>query len=161
MKKKLKPLTKVKGLGAIETPETSPVLLHFLSPLERAAYRHHFQPFTYNLDGLRLEIDPQTSKKLYWHSKRRVNALRDIIQKSKQQVLKQDPELRGFLLKPIKDFNMPKRLYHILKFNGCYTMDEVAQKGEYGLKRMRGMGKTYIATLMNLFIENGCGELFL
>jgi hypothetical protein len=46
--------TKVRGVGEIETPETNPVLLHFLSPLERAAYQHQFRRFTYNLDGINL-----------------------------------------------------------------------------------------------------------
>lgn len=159
--KTVKPLSKVKGLGDIETPENNPLLLHFLSPVELAAYKHQFQAFKYNLDGLTLEIEVYTSKQLYWHSKRRLNALRDLLQKSKQKILKQDPELKRFLHKPLKHQNLPTRIYHILKSNGCYNLSEVAQKGEAGLKRMRGMGKIQIAHIMNLFIDNGCGDLFL
>ncbi|MGV2481718.1 UNVERIFIED_CONTAM: hypothetical protein IGO34_33510, partial [Salmonella enterica subsp. enterica serovar Weltevreden] len=55
---------------------------------------------------------------------------------------------------------LPVRVYHILKGNGCYNMAEVAQKGEHGLKRMRGMGKTHVANIMKVFIDNGCGALF-
>ena len=161
MKKRVKPFTAVKGLGDIETPENNPILLHFLSPLELAAYKHQFQPFKYNLDGITLEIEVHTSKQLYWHSKRRIISLRDLLQKSKQKVLKQNTELRHFLHKPLKQHNLPTRIYHLLKGNGCYNMIDVSAKGEHGLKRMRGMGKIQVTYIMNLFIDNGCGDLFL
>jgi hypothetical protein len=161
MKKKLKPLTTVKGLGDIETPDNNPVLKHFLSPLELAAYQHQFKYFKYNLDGLILEIEPAVCKDLYYLSKRRVIALRVLLQKSKQKLLKQDPEIKHFLHKPIKQHHLPTRIYHILKSNSCYNMADVAQKGEHGLKCMRGIGKTHITTILNLFMDNGCGELFL
>lgn len=160
MKTKIKQLTPVKGLGDIETPENNPVLLHFLSPLELAAYKHQFQPFKYNMDGLMLEIEPHVCRELYWQSKRHATFLRGLLQKSKQKILKQDAEVWRFLHKPLKQHNLPTRIYHILKGNNCYNMAEVAQKGEHGLKRMRGIGKTHIITIMNLFIDNGCGELF-
>lgn len=90
MKTKVKQLTSVKGLGDIETPDNNPLLLHFLSPLELAAYKHQFQAFRYNLDGVILDIGPHMSKELYWQSKRRATALRQLLQKSKQKILKQD-----------------------------------------------------------------------
>ena len=159
--KTVKPLSKVQGLGDIETPESSPLLLHFLSPLELAAYKHQFQAFKYNLNGIILDIEPYMSKELYWQSKRHAIKLRQLLQNSKQKILKQNPELKRFLHKPLKHHNLPTRIYHILKFNGCYNMSEVAQKGEAGLKRMRGMGKIQISHIMKLFIDNGCGDLFL
>ncbi|PBQ31798.1 hypothetical protein CNR22_08460 [Sphingobacteriaceae bacterium] len=161
MKSTVKQLSKLKGLGDIETPENNPILLHFLSPLELAAYKNKFQPFKYNLDGVILDIEPNMSKELYWQSKRRATAIRQLLQKSKQKILKQDPELKRFLHKPLKHHNLPTRIYHVLKGNGCYNMAEVAQKGEAGLKRMRGMGKVQIAHIMKLFMDNGCGDLFL
>lgn len=161
MKTQFKKLAKVKGLGDIETPENNPVLHHFLSPLELAAYKHQFQAFTYQLDDLNLEIEAQTGKQLYWQSKRHVNTLRNLLQNSKQKLLKQDPAIKHFLHKPLQHHKLPTRIYHILKGNNCYNMADVAQKGEYGLKRMRGIGKTHITTIVNLFIDNGCGELFL
>lgn len=160
MKTKVKPLTAVKGLGDIETPENNPTLSHFLSPLELAAYKNKFQPFKYNLDGVTLEIEGYTSKQLYWHAKRRATAIRDLLQKGRQKVLKRDPVIWRFLHKPLKHHQLPTRIYHILKGNNCYNMAEVAQKGEHGLRRMRGIGKTHIATIVNLFIDNGCGNLF-
>lgn len=92
MKSNVKPLSKVKGLGDIETPENNPILLHFLSPLELAAHKNKFQPFKYNLDGVMLDIEPHMSKELYWQSKRHAIKLRQLLQKSKQKILKQDPE---------------------------------------------------------------------
>ena len=110
MKTQSKKLAKVKGLGAIETPENNPVLLHFLSPLELAAYRHQFKPFKYNLDGLMLEIEPHVCKELYWQSKRHAIKLRELIQKSKQKILKHDPEIWRFLHKPLRHHKLPTRI---------------------------------------------------
>lgn len=160
MKTTVKALTKVKGLGDIETPENNPILLHFLSPLEIAAYKNQFQPFKYNLDGLTLEIEPQVCKALYSQSKRHTAHLHSLLQKSKQKILKQDPVIWHFLHKPLKHHKLPIRIYNILKDNSCKNMAEVAQKGRQGLRQMRDMGNTHIATIANLFIENGCGDLF-
>lgn len=161
MKTQSKKLAKVKGLGDIETPENNPILLHFLSPLELAAYNHKFRSFIYKLDELNIELEPHVCKDIFYQSRRHVTVLRGLIQKSKQKILKQDPRIKQFLHKPIKQHNLPIRIYHLLKTNSCYNMADVAQKGEYGLKRIRGMGKTHISTIINLFIDNGCGELFM
>jgi len=40
-------------------------------------------------------------------------------------------------------------------------MAAVANKGEYEPKRMRGLGKESVNYLLKLFIDNGCGSLFL
>jgi hypothetical protein len=152
---------KVKGVGEIETPETNPLILHFLSPLERAAYRHQFKKFTYDLDGIPLEVTPYMSRKLFYHSKRQINQLRDLLQGARIKLLKQsDEKTRRFLLKPLKQHGLPTRIYHILAGNYCRTMEDVAEKGEHGLSRMRGMGRDSVILLMNRFIENGCGDLF-
>ena len=163
MKTKIsKAKVKVKGVGEIETPETNPLLLHFLSPLELAAYRHKFKRFNYNLDGLTLEITPAMSKALYYRSRKNVNGLKDILLTARLNLLKRaDPKLRRFLTMPLENHNLPTRIYHLLAGNDCQCMADVAEKGEYGLMRMRGMGKDSMTYLMNLFIENGCGSLFL
>lgn len=162
MKTKVKVLTKVNGVGEIETPENNPLLLHFLSPLELAAYKHKFKRFTYNLDGVLLEIEPRMAKALFYRSRKNVNGLRDILQESLITLLKRaDPNFRRFLIMPLKNHNLPTRLYHILLDHHCRNMAEVAEKGEHGLKRMKGMGNDSVTYIMNLFIENGCGSLFI
>jgi hypothetical protein len=160
MKKQMS-TAKVKGVGEIETPETNPLLIHFLSPLERAAYRHQFKRFTYDLDGLPLEITPYLSKKLFYQSKKRINALRDLLQGARIKLLKQsDEKTRRFLLKPLKQQPLPTRVYHLLAGNYCRCMADVAEKGVHGLKRMSGMGPESVALVINLFAEHGCGALF-
>lgn len=152
---------KVKGVGEMETPAKNPLLLHFLSPLEVAAYKNKFKKFIYNLDGLLIEIEPQMSRTLFYRSKKHVTDMRDILQSARLKLLKQsDEQTRRFLLRPLKGHQLPTRIYHILASNYCRKMEDVAEKGEHGLLRMRGMGKDSVTYLMNLFLENGCGSLF-
>lgn len=153
--------TKVKGVGEIETPETNPLLIHFLSPLELVAYKHKFKKFNYNLGGIVIEIEPHMSRILFYRSKKHVTDMRDILQSARLKSLKQsDEQVRRFLLKPLKNHQLPTRIYHILASNYCRKMEDVAEKGAHGLIRMRGMGKDSVSYLMNLFIKNGCGSLF-
>lgn len=152
--------TKVKGVGEIQTPETNPVLLHLLSPLERATYKHEFKRFFYNLDGLPLEVTPEMSRKLFYQSERRVNELRDLLQGARIKLLKRlDEKTRRFLLKPLRHHGLPSRIYNVLAGQYCRTMEDVAEKGEYGLRSMKGIGKQGLAVIRKLFIENGCESL--
>lgn len=153
--------TKVKGLGDIETPENNPHLNHFISPLELAAYKHNFQKFTYYVDGEALDIEQHVAKEIYFKSRKHVNILRAVLQRIRQKNLRQDVQAKHFLHLPIKDQDLPTRIYHVLKGNGCNNMADVANKGEYELKRMRGMGKNGINCLIKLFNDNGCGSLFI
>jgi DNA-directed RNA polymerase alpha subunit len=161
MKTTVKPLSKVKGLGDIETPENNPQLKHYLSPLELAAYKHSFQSFTYRIEGETLHIEAHVAKEIYFNSKKHVGILRSILQRCRQKELKQNIKTKRFLNAPLKDHGLPTRIYHVLRQNDCENMADVANRGEYGLKRMRGMGKESINYLIKLFIDNGCGNLFL
>ena len=161
MKTQSKKLAKVKGLGDIETPENNPHLKHYLSPLEQAAYRHNFQKFTYYLEGETLHIEPHVAKEIYFRSRKHVTAIRAIIQRTRQKELIQDIQVKHFLRIPLKDHNLPVRIYHVLKGNACDNMADVADKGEYQLKRMRGLGKESLNCIIKLFNDNGCGNLFL
>jgi hypothetical protein len=161
MKTTIKPLTKVEGLGDIETPENNPQLKHYLSPLELAAYKHSFQRFTYHIEGETLHIESHVAKAIYFKSKKHVSILRSILQRSRQKTLKQDVRVKRFLSTALKNHGLPTRIYHVLRQNDCDNMADVANRGEHGLKRMRGMGKESINYLIKLFIDNGCGNLFL
>lgn len=161
MKTALNALTKVQGLGDIETPENNPHLKHYLSPLELAAYRHSFQKFTYHIEGETLHIEPHAAREIYFKSRKHVTVLRAIIQRVRQKELKQDVRVKRFLQMPLIDHHLPVRIYHVLKGNGCDTMADVADRGEYQLKRLRGFGKESLNYLVKLFNDNGCGDLFL
>lgn len=161
MKIKVGLLDKVQGLGVIETPESNPLLINFLSPLQRAAFRNKFRPFTYNLEGTELLITADMCRELFWEAKRDYVKYRRLIQPARQALLLKDPYKKQFLKKKTHHFNFPTRLQHILNENSLYTMSSIADKGEHGLSRMRGMGKERVTYLMNLFTDNGCGELFL
>jgi hypothetical protein len=153
---------KVKGVGEIETPETNPLILHFLSPIERAAYRNKFRPFKYNLDGVVLDVDGAMCKSLYYRSREHIGSIRYTLYEFKVKLLKKsDERIRRWLLKPLKHQELPTRIFHILNSNYCRKMEDVARKGESGIYRMRGMGKEGLTYLVNLFFENGCGSLFL
>ena len=48
-----------------------------------------------------------------------------------------------------------------LGFRAWAQMADVAEKGGHSLKRMKGMGNESVTYLMNLFMKNGCGSLFI
>lgn len=71
-------------------------------------------------------------------------------------LMQSDEQIKSFLLKPLKSHNLPTRIYHTLPSDYCLKMEDVAEKGEHGPMRMLGIGKD-----SNLFMENGCGSLFI
>ena len=150
------------GADSIEPQESNPLLLHFLSPLELAAYRHQFKKFIYQLDGLPLEIDARMCRQLFFQARHHANECRDLLLASRMKLLKQsDEKIRQFLTRPLKHQGLPAPLCHLLTENSCYTMADVAAKGVRGLSGMHGMGKARVTQVMNLFMENNCGSLFL
>ncbi len=137
-------------------------LQHYLSPLERAAYRSHFQSFVYELEGMPLQLNAHAAKALHRCSQEHMAALRKILFKSKLHYLMQsDARICRFLLKPLEQHVLPTRIYHLLKQNRCRHMADVALLGESTLKSKRGMGKGMLTFLLNVFAENGCAMLFL
>ncbi len=152
----------IKGLGLVERPESNPALWHYLSPLERATYRSNFQSFTYDLEGITLVLDAPVAKALYRCSKEHIVSLRNILHQAKVNYLvNSDTRIRRFLLKPLEQHELPTRLYHLLKESRCRHMADVALIGEKALYLKRGMGKGMLASLLNLFSENGCAILFI
>ena len=51
-------------LAVLRTKRSKAILKHILSPLEQTAMRHSYQPFTFNLDGVRVYISGNTCKHL-------------------------------------------------------------------------------------------------
>jgi len=161
MKRTVSLLLRVPGVGSIESPDDNPMLLHFLTPLQRAAFRNKFQPFEYDIDGVKLEIDRHMCRDLFWKSRREIKAYRVFLQPARQKLLKDDIKAMYFLTCPLIHHKLPNRLYHILIGKNLNTMSQVIALGEEELKRLRGMGKKQMTYLINLFVDNGCGSLFL
>ncbi len=144
-----------------ETPETNPVIKNFLSPLSIAVYKNHFKKFNFHLDGQALEVDRSMCMELYSAMHDHTHQQKTILQKAKIKLLKRNPAIKRFLMLPIEKHNLPTRLYHILKNNYCRHLADAAGGGERSLRRMRGMGNGQLSYLMKLFIDNGCGSLFI
>jgi|GEM_PF-1868342 hypothetical protein len=162
MKHSNHPKAFIKGLGLIETPEHNPAILHYLSPLERAAYNSSFGAFEYDLGGITLALDAPAAKALGRCAKEHIASLRNILYQTKVNYLTQsDARIRRFLFSPLEQQILPTRIYHLLKESRCRHMADVALLGESALKNKRGMGKGTISYLINLFTQNGCAILFL
>lgn len=162
MKSQVKQLTKVKGYGLIETPESHPLLLHFLTPLELAIYKNQFKKIIYTLGEADLVLEPFMCREVFSVSTEHADRLRRIIMPTRIRLLKKsDPEIRRFLLKPLHYHKLPPRIHKILAGNHCRKMEEVALKGERGLIRLPRMGRIGVKHIIKLFIENGCGSLFI
>jgi hypothetical protein len=161
MKSNLKALTPLKAIAGMETPANNPQLAYLLSPLELAAYKHPSGPFTFYLHDEAIIIEPHMSGAIRRLSKKHVAALRSVLQRARQKELAQDPAIRRFLHQPLKTHNLPTRVYHVLRGAGCLTLADVANRGEPGLRRLRGMGNRGISAIFKLFNDQGCGSLFL
>lgn len=161
MKKKVKKQVFIQGHGLIETPETSLLTLHFLCPLELAAFKNKFQEFSYEFDGDVLDIDPAMCRELFANTKQNIQFFQHIIQQAKQKLLMRDARIKRFLTMPLRNHHLPIRLYHILHNANCTSMSHVAEKGIQELKNQRGMGKIQLNYLLKLFKDNNCGNLLL
>lgn len=142
------------------TPEADPAMIHYLTPLETALFKHRLQPFQYEVDSLPLKFDHLQCYYLYQSTRAHILFLSDIVQSSKINFLKRDPAIRHFLTKPLQKHQLPRRLHNALHFKQHRHMADVAAKGEHGLLMTKGIGKNSREYLIELFHTNGCGILF-
>jgi len=160
MKQKTKKPAKRQQFWEKETPETNPAMTSFLSPLSLAVYKNKFTKFNFHHDNLILEVDRLMCMELFSAMRDHTREQKAILQKAKIKLLKRDPTIRKFLIAPLEKHNLPTRLYHTLKSDYCSCMEDVARRGEYRLKRLRGLGDDGLKLLIDLFYKNGCIILF-
>src|SRR4051812_35540593 len=115
-------------LALLRTKRSKQVLKHILSPLEEAAMRRNYQPFTYNLDGARAYISASMCRHLVRATTQKVELLRLAIEKD--ELAKNIPyKLREVFDDPRIILSLPPRLRNTLCRLECYTLFTLIQKG--------------------------------
>ena len=136
------------------------LLVHLLSPIERAAIEQKYYAFEYNLNNIKIQISTQTCKQLKQISLVKISLLTKILDESALFLLGEDAKIQMFLNTPIEYFHFPTRLFHTLKGSDCHTMLHVIELGRQRVSHLRGMGDVGMQLLDNLLEEQGCGFLF-
>lgn len=136
------------------------LLNHMVSPLEMAAADAGMEAFVYEMDGIRLWISEKISRKLVEFSYEKIKFNEVLTQKLIESLGDITSEFAAFLNTPITDHKLSTRCIHALKGNDCGIMLDVAMLGRKGVSRIRNIGQNSIKEIRNIFIRNGCVDLF-
>ncbi|MCD6068892.1 MAG: hypothetical protein K0S33_3718 [Bacteroidetes bacterium] len=139
--------------------KNSMLLKHVLSPLQLAGFEQGFQAFTYNLNGVQLEIEGLPAWELLTSARNNIRFLRQRLFDTRLEELYKDENARKFLRRPVSVANLPKRLYNIFWAKDCFVMADVARYGVHDFD-LTGIGKSNREWLFALFGKNGCGGLY-
>lgn len=159
MKKQNVKQTKGNALIILEDKKSQQSLKHILSPLESAALRHNYQPFSYKFEGAFIYISGFACKQLLDFSKIKISFLSNRIDleiKSR----KIPHKLREVFENPAEILSLPAYTRNRLCDLQCYSMFKVMVFGRQYFLDRKEFGKQSIKTLDDLFAKHGCGNLF-
>ena len=146
-------------LAVLRTKRSKAILKHILSSLEQTAMRHSYQPFTFNLDGVRVYISSNTCRHLITITTQKAELLLHAIQTEK--LAQGIPhKLREVFSDPKLILSFPPRLRNRLCRLQCYTLFAIMQKGRSYFADEQKFSKKAMQTLDGLFKEHGCSNLF-
>ncbi len=147
------------NLAVLITKRSKAILKHILSPLEQTAMRRNYEPFTFNLDGVRVYISSNTCKHLVTITTQKAELLLHAIQTEK--LAKGIPhKLREVFSDPRIILSLPPRLRNRLCRVQCYTLFAIMQKGRAFFIEEQKFGKKAMETLDGLFAKYNCSQLF-
>lgn len=136
------------------------LLVHLLSPIERAAIEHKYDAFEYMLNNIKITINSQTSKQLKQISLIKITLFTKILDENALFLIGDEAKIQMFLDTPIEHHNFPTRLYHALKSMDCHTVLDVIKLGRTRVSRSRGMGQVGMRLLDELLKTHECDFLF-
>lgn len=147
------------NLAVLRTKRSKETLKHFLSPLEQAALRHAYRPFTYTINGSRVYISRSMCKHLLHLSTQKAELVYHAIQTQK------DAEGIPTKLREVFDdlhivFSLPPKLRNHLCRLECYTLFAIMQKGRSYFANEQGFSRNAMKTLDALFEKYNCKKLF-
>ena len=147
------------SLAVLRTKQSKEILKHFLSPLEQAALRHAYRPFTYNINGARVYISRSVCRHLLHLSTKKADLMWHAMQTQKET--KGIPnKLREVFDDPHIVFALNPRLRNRLCNLECYTLFGIMQKGRSYFANEQGFSKTAMKTLDALFEKYNSLKLF-
>jgi len=143
----------------LKSKQATQTLRYILSPLEQAALRHNYQPFTYKLDGVRIYISSGLCKSLVNITTQKAELLILAIQMEKSA--KHIPhKLRDVFDDPRIILALPPRLRSHLCRLQCYTMLAIIQKGRRYFADEQKFSPRAMQTLDALFTKYKSINLF-
>ena len=136
------------------------ILRHFLSPIEVAANKANYDVFTYKIEGVLFDINPELCNDLMQITFRKVKFLNDFVTKLITNKLHSNPKFEKFLYTPLIDHKLPTRLYHCLYGNDCKNLSDVLRLGRSGVLKIHGVGHNSINEIVTLLKKHECESLF-
>ncbi len=147
------------ALDAIQSDASQALLKHILSPMEKAALRRGFQPFYYNLNGIKIYVNGHSSRRLLFIVKHKVCLLTFTVEKERKSI--DIPlHLREVFDDPAEILGLPAQTRNRLCAIECYSMYTVMQLGRNFFETWAGFGKRSLSALDALFAKHEVTHLF-
>lgn len=152
-------IVKEADLSFIQTQPVLKTLQHLLSPLEQAALRHHYRPFTYYVNGAGVYISGALCQRLAKLVTQKQELLSHAIQK--ESLSKNIPySLRETFDDPRIILSLAPRLRNKLCRLECYTLFAILQKGRGYFANQQQFSAGAMQVLDGLFAHYKCARLF-
>ncbi len=146
-------------LALLRSQKAHKALQHILSPLELAAIKSLYQPFTYTYNRTTLYVNESDCKHLAWITRQKINLINGIIYKDNHG--EGIPvNLRKAFTDPREVLAFPSRLRNVLINSGCSTLLDIILKGRSFFLEDRKLSKHSLSLLDALFLKYRCIHLF-
>ncbi len=158
MEKKLYPLEK-EDLASLKTAQARKLLKHVLSPLEEAAFKKSYQPFTYTIEkGVSIYVTHFTCRQLLSKTKEKLDLMLNC--SDKMLYFKNIPvKHRDAFDDPRIILSLPPILRNRLCRFDCYTLISILKQGRQFFVDNLGAGQ--VKQIDALFAKYNCSNLFI
>lgn len=147
------------ALAAVRSESAQVLLRHVLSPIEKAGFRRSFQPFRYNLNGVKIYISGANSRRLLHFLNTKISFINAVVDKERQSI--DIPlHLREVFDDPRQILSLPAPARNRLCAIECYTMFTAMQLGRSFFLNWPGFGRRSMAALDALFASHNATHLF-
>lgn len=147
------------ALAAVNSESAQAILRHVLSPIERAAFRRSFQPFRYNLNGVKIYISGANCSRLLHLLNTKISIINSVVDKERLS-LDIPLHLREVFDDPRQILSLPAPARNRLCAIECYTLFAVMQLGRKFFLNWPGFGRRSMAALDALFASHQATHLF-
>lgn len=158
MEKKLYPIEK-EDLASVKAAQSRKILKHVLSPLEEAAFKNGFQPFTYTVEkGVSIYVSHFSCRQLLSKTKEKLDLMLNCT--DKMHYFKDIPvKYRDAFDDPRIVLSLPPILRNRLCRLDCYTLVSILKLGRnYFIENLRAGEIKHIDAL---FKKYKCSNLFI
>lgn len=135
------------------------LMQHILSPLELAAMRHHYQPFSYKIEGRFVYFSEPVCKSLAEGTKERISLVRNRLNvETKSAGVPR--KLREVFEDPREILSLTPSLRNRLCKLDCFSMLKIMLLGRAYFKDKKEFGPKSMKVMDDLFAKYKCQHLF-